>query len=84
MYVMEATVMDNTATANEATILFNVGDKVRHNHDVEDNTNYYGTGVVTAVLYDRSGGFYYYNVEFPTGRGQWITQYAYWDLRKVG
>jgi hypothetical protein len=81
---MENTVMNNETTANGATLHFNVGDKVRHSRDVENGCNDYGTGVVTAVLYDSGGGFNYYDVRFPTARGQWITQYNYWDLQKVG
>ena len=75
---------NSETTVNGSAPRFNVGDKVRHERDIEYGSNDYGTGTVTGILYDNSGGFYYYNVEFPTGRGQWITQYNYWDIRKVG
>ena len=84
MYVMEATMNTETeATANGKPLHFNVGDKVRHCLDIEKGWNDYGVGEVRAILYDSSGGFNFYEVFFPTARGQWITQYNYWDLSKV-
>jgi hypothetical protein len=84
MYITTMTnTMNNTATANGKPLYFQIGDKVRHCLDIEKGWNDYGVGEVTAILYDKSGGFNYYAVYFPTARGQWITQYNYWDLQKV-
>ena len=69
--------------ANGKPLHFNIGDKVRHVRDIESGWNDYGVGEVRAILYDSSGGFNFYEVFFPTTRGQWITQYNYWDLQKV-
>ena len=83
MYDMEATMQNNEMTANGKPLHFNVGDKVRHLRDVENGWNDYGTGVVTRIIYDKSGGFNFYEVRFPTSYGQNITQYNYWWLQKV-